>query len=140
MKITNGITREIKEEIIMNKQIRYGVFETNSSSTHSLTMCSNEEFKKWSRGEVLYWGECDKFASREEIIAELKSMKYSWNGKLVYGNVDWDDEDDVCDVFNDERIKTYDEFFDDDYYYTYCRSHTTPGGEEVVVFGYYGYC
>lgn len=32
----------------MKMQIRQGVFETNSSSVHSLTMCSSEEYKKWS--------------------------------------------------------------------------------------------
>ncbi|WP_313584682.1 hypothetical protein [Lacrimispora sp.] len=31
---------------VMKRQIRRGVFETNSSSTHSLTMCSEEEFEK----------------------------------------------------------------------------------------------
>ena len=42
----------------MKKQIRRGVFETNSSSTHSLTMCSEEEFEQWKKGEVLFdaWG------------------------------------------------------------------------------------
>lgn len=29
----------------MKRQIRRGVYETNSSSTHSLTMCSKEEFE-----------------------------------------------------------------------------------------------
>lgn len=31
----------------MKKQIRRGVFETNSSSCHSLTMCSEKEYEKW---------------------------------------------------------------------------------------------
>ena len=38
----------------MKKQIRRGVFETNSSSVHSLTMCSFDEFDKWVRGEVMF--------------------------------------------------------------------------------------
>lgn len=38
----------------MKRQIRRGVFETNSSSTHSLTMCSEEEFEKWKNGEILF--------------------------------------------------------------------------------------
>lgn len=123
----------------MKRQIRHGVFETNSSSTHSLAMCSNDEFEKWSRGEVLYWGDKDKFAAREEIMAELRTMRYSWNNKLIYGDVDWDDEDAVYDVFCDERIKTYNDFFDDYDYNTYAHSYTTPGGEKVIAFGYYGY-
>lgn len=33
--------------------IRRGVFETNSSSTHSLTMCSENEYDKWERGKYI---------------------------------------------------------------------------------------
>ena len=42
----------------MKRQIRRGVYETNSSSTHSLTMCSKEEFEQWKNGELLFdkWG------------------------------------------------------------------------------------
>ena len=29
----------------MKRKIRRGVFETNSSSTHSLTICTEEEFE-----------------------------------------------------------------------------------------------
>lgn len=36
------------------KQIRPGLFETNSSSTHVLTMCSDEDYKAWLDGKLLY--------------------------------------------------------------------------------------
>ena len=29
-------------------------FETNSSSTHSLTICTEEQFEEWKHGEVLF--------------------------------------------------------------------------------------
>lgn len=122
----------------MKRQIRRGVFETNSSSVHSLTMCSAEEYKKWEDGEVLFWGERDKFATKEEIIAELKVME-GWNGGLYYDDVDWDNEDDLHDVFSDEYIKSFDRFFENDWYETYSYRHTTPSGDEVVAFGYYGH-
>lgn len=35
-----------KEIKIMKRQIRRGVFETNSSSVHSLTMCMESDFNK----------------------------------------------------------------------------------------------
>ena len=38
----------------MKRQIRRGVFETNSSSVHSLTMCSGDEYDKWAKGEFVY--------------------------------------------------------------------------------------
>lgn len=37
----------------MKRQVRRGVFETNSSSTHSLTMCSEEEFEAWKRRSII---------------------------------------------------------------------------------------
>ena len=32
------------------KTIRLGTFETNSSSTHSMVICSEEEYEKWANG------------------------------------------------------------------------------------------
>lgn len=122
----------------MKRQIRRGVFETNSSSVHSLTMCSAEEYEKWKNKEVLFWKERDKFGTREEIIAELKTIE-SWHGGLWYANVDWENEDEVHDVFSDEGIMTYDYFFEDYYYETYSYNHTTPSGDKIVAFGYYGH-
>ena len=123
----------------MKKQIRYGVFETNSSSVHSLTMCNGEDYKKWKDGKILYdkWNDC--FITKDEAIEKLKKLK--WNsGELWYPNVNWDNDDEVDKVFKKEKIKTYDEFFDDyDYdYETFVDFYTTPNGEEVVAFGYYG--
>lgn len=36
----------------MKRQIRFGVFETNSSSVHSLTIVSKEEFEKFKNDEL----------------------------------------------------------------------------------------
>ena len=33
----------------MKVSVRQGVFETNSSSVHTLTMCSDSEYKKWEK-------------------------------------------------------------------------------------------
>ena len=37
----------------MKKQIRVGVFETNSSSTHSISICSPEQLKELQDGTCL---------------------------------------------------------------------------------------
>ena len=123
----------------MKRQIRRGVFETNSSSVHSLTMCTYKEYKKWENEEVLYWRDRDKFGTREDIIKELKNARYRWNNELCYPDVNWDDEDEVSDVFSDEGIQTCEEFFDNEYYETFEQRYTTPSGEVVVAFGYYGH-
>ena len=41
------------------KQVRRSVFETNSSSTHSITICTEDEYEKFKSGELMYdsWGE-----------------------------------------------------------------------------------
>lgn len=124
----------------MKRTIRRGVFETNSSSVHSLTMCSNEEYSKWKSEECLYWEEEGVFDTKENIINELKNKRCSWvNKELYYPNTDWNDEDSVYDVFNDEGIQTMKEYFDNGDYETFNNTYTTPNGEVVHAFGYYGH-
>lgn len=123
----------------MKRQIRRGVFETNSSSVHSLTMCSGEEYKKWENGKVLFWREENKFGTREDIIEETQNKRYSWSGELCYPNVNWEDDDEVSDIFSDEGVQTCEEFFDNEWFETFKQRHTTPSGDEVVAFGYYGH-
>ena len=122
----------------MKREVRRGVFETNSSSVHSLTMCSREEYKKWENGEVLYWEEENKFGTKEEIIEEMKKMKWH-DGTPRYEKVNWENEDTVNDIFSDEGIKTCEKYFENDWYETYEKKYTTQNGEEVVAFGYYGH-
>ena len=38
----------------MKKQIRSRVFESNSSSTHSLTITTEDNFTRWKNGELLF--------------------------------------------------------------------------------------
>lgn len=77
------------------------------------------------------WGEDKKFATREEIIEELKNPWCS--------DVNWDDEDRVNDIFSDSDVKTYEEFFENKWFETFEQHYITPGGDEVVAFGYYGH-
>ena len=99
----------------MKEVIRRGIFETNSSSVHSITMCSDDEYSKWKNGEVYY----DRY-----------------NKTLVESNEEIERERE-----EDTRYLTYDEFHDWDYieYETFSDIYTTPSGETVHAFGYYGY-
>lgn len=93
-------------------QIRKGTFETNSSSTHVLCMCSSEEFKKFEKGEYVFDRYSDNFIPKESI----------------------DENDDDADY----RYLDWDEFWDLDYE-TFSDEYTTKHGDKVVAFGYYGY-
>ena len=56
----------------MKQSIRRGVFETNSSSTHSLTMCSEDEYEKWIKGELYFIPDTEEFVNEEEKVKYLQ--------------------------------------------------------------------
>ena len=104
-------------------QIRRNVFETNSSSTHSITICTEDEYEMWKRGEV-YWSRySEEFVSKEEVEEGFNKSK--------------------CDDFNDylyeEGLSTFDRYEDDIEMETYEEHYQTKSGDKIVAFGYYGY-
>lgn len=117
------------------KVIRRGVFETNSSSTHSITMCSRKDYDRWFKGEVFLDWHADSpensFITREEAVERLK--KKSWSARI-----DFNDEDAVNEALWEMGIVTPDKYFGSDYLESYEDSYTTAGGEEVIAFGVYG--
>lgn len=123
----------------MKKQIRRGVFETNSSSVHSLTMCLLDDYSRWEKGELYFHKYDEVFKTREEIIDELKKATRWDSDELRYPNVDWDDEDEVNDIIYHNNYLTEEEYFGNYDIDTFYDIYITPNGEKVVAFGYYGY-
>lgn len=120
------------------KLIRRGTFETNSSSTHSITMCKESDFDKWKNGEM-YWDRWDeKLVSKEEVEKEMAKLKEEFISEHPgYDKDDADWEEELEDYLNsDKEYYTYEEFNDYDYieYETFEDKY-----EGVVAFGYYGY-
>jgi hypothetical protein len=68
----------------MKRQIRRGVFETNSSSVHSLTITSKEEFERFKSGELrMNWR--DKFVdSTSEDFEDEDTKDYENYGGDEY--------------------------------------------------------
>lgn len=112
------------------KTIRVGVFETNSSSTHSITMCMKADFEKFKSGELILHRYNDCLISREKAIETEKGNKYN-------KDVDWDNEEAVNEVLRDD-YKTYEQWCDSDLE-GFEEEFTTPNGDVVVSFGEYGY-
>ena len=87
------LRKEIKN---MKRQIRRGVFETNSSSTHSITLMMKKDYDRWQKGEDLYlyssnWmagfpegcrPENGKLYTKEEVITFLKALDKKWGHDL----------------------------------------------------------
>ena len=135
----------------MKRQIRRGVYETNSSSTHSLTMCSEEEFEQWKNGELLFdeWG-YESFVKANSLSDDDKkyaAQDYE-NNKDEFSK-DWSDlsesakekyytryakENDIVD----EDVKTYEEWRYGDLE-TFVDRYTSKSGDKIVAFGQYGY-
>ena len=109
-------------------QVRKNVFETNSSSTHSLVMAVKSDFDKWEKGEVYYcewaWSDLkDKFESGKFYPVEEVDAYYEAKGE---------ERDIDCFV-------TYEDFCENEYLEVSEYSYTTPGGETVCAVAKYGY-
>ena len=112
-------------------KIRRGVFETNSSSVHSMIICSKAEFEKLNRGELYIntWG--DEVVTREKVIETVS--KYFDRKKLEAMN-----EDDFRDVIRNEGFETLNDWENSDLDY-FEEEYTTEHGDKIVAFGHYGF-
>lgn len=115
------------------KQIRRNTFESNSSSVHTITMCSIDEYEKWKRGELYFNKWDDYFVSKEDIKNEvIKDTSYT--GSLT----DFEEMLVFYKNYYESGIVTEEEYFNNCDYETYCEEYKTNSGETVVAFGYYG--
>lgn len=132
------------------KQIRKNVFETNSSSTHSLTLCSEDEFEKWKKGELLF----DRW---KEVFVESNSIsdEDKLRAKMAYDDTkgeywkDWEFlSDDAKNTWYSKWIKkyrehedyaTYNEYMNEGYLECFVDRYTSKSGDKIVAFGKYGY-
>lgn len=108
-------------------QVRRGLFETNSSSTHSITMCDDSDFEKWKNGLMVY------SKNRERLVPLGDKWYQEWAKKSdAEKEEDWIQYD----------YLTYDQFFNDwdaIEYERFTDSYQTSDGKKVIAFGYYGY-
>lgn len=161
----------------MKIQIRAGVFETNSSSVHSVTICTQEEYEGWE-DDRYYYNNVDKTFSpvddyRQKQIEKMNKVRKSksfkdcaknsyeknmnkfsqpWNSLSAELKEEWynqywrtneckaifdlededrDDEEHMTRaMYNNNYVRVYD---------TFKQEYQTPNGEQIVVFGYWGY-
>lgn len=117
----------------MKETIRRSVFETNSSSVHTLTMCSGKELEQWKNGEILFNPDREEFLPANEV-----------DPKLVYD----DDKDIEFGEGDYEDIASYDMYYDYNGYFRYANDYLeyesfeeskTIEGVKVYCFGYFGH-
>ena len=125
------------------RQIRRGVFETNSSSVHSITMCSEEEFEKFRNGELWHikdnWYLPDAYKDKEWLTPQ--EAREALLASQYFDRADGDpfamDDYEVCKAL-DWAVEPYD-YIGGEWFETYEARYRTPGGETVYAFGYYGH-
>lgn len=114
----------------MKLSVRKGVFETNSSSTHSLTMCSENEFDQWKEGKLLYDSYNEKLVLKEEVF-NIYREDVQYNDKT--------DNEIMDKIYEEREFLTFDQFASDEYLESYWDTYPTNSGEKVVAFGQFGY-
>ena len=113
-------------------QVRKNVFETNSSSTHSLVMAVDSEFSKWENGEVYYCSHWYSWSRPEDKNKFVAGRFYPVEEVDAY----FESIDEERDTYD---FSTYDEFCDSDSLEVEDYSYTTPGGEIIKAVAKYGY-
>lgn len=110
------------------KTIRKGVFETNSSSTHSICICTDEELEAWKNNEIFWDDYNSEFISKKDLLRDTTRTE----GET--------DEDLLEELLRNPRgfdVETFDSYGED--YETFMYDYLTPKGEHINIYCYYGY-
>ena len=137
------------------RQVRRMTFETNSSSTHSITICPQETYEKWCDGRLLFGDWNKDFLEAEELTSydyeEAKAKYESSKGKYYksWDELSAEDRKDYTTeyVLINKKKKSYDEYLTRNEWLvrhnsgteTFSEYYTTNSGDKIVAFGYYGY-
>jgi len=91
----------------MKVQIRQGVFETNSSSTHVLSVMEKSQWDEFKNSEDLFidWGDTRKFLSRDGLWKQYEKICKEYDREPS--------EDDFDEWLCEEGFFNYDEFSDE---------------------------
>ena len=125
--------------------IRTGVWETNSSSVHSLIMTDEDTYKKLERGDLLIGGYNtdfeDEFITYEQAYKALKELfeKYpDLYAEYDITNLDDCDRDYIETIMGQEDIAYTLETYGGDEFEKFEDFYTSPSGDKIVAFGYFG--
>ena len=118
-------------------KVRQSVFETNSSSTHTITMCTEDQFTKWQKNEI-FWDN-----DAEELIDETEMLESIANS---CGQCSVDELLEAKEKSYQEYLKilagydyyTRSSFIELNTYEHFSKKYTSPSGDIVYAFGWYG--
>ena len=126
------------------RTIRYNTFETNSSSTHCITMLDKSDYDHWTNEEIFIdINDGNKVYDLKDVY-ELLKLKYNYQGFESYSEVSlfideviannsWYRDDCEVPISFDQYCEIYDSLEMDTNYFK------TKSGDEVVTICHYGY-
>ena len=143
------------------KQIRKNVFETNSSSTHTLAICTEDEYKDWQDGKLLFnkWNETfvknsinitkqDRKEAEERYTIYKGKYYKDWSElteaereEYTYNYIAQQRRQEKSFSFEEDGL-TYQEFMQDcsnGGLETETSRYTSPSGDKLVITCAYGY-
>lgn len=137
LKANTGIPSESGIDMI---QIRNSIFETNSSSVHSLCVMTRSDYQMWTSGEMFYndcTGDLPDICTRQQALEWLqKNFPEDFDPESSsYWKNNYDSEN---MMLREEGFYEYDFFVDFNDIRT--ADFTTPGGEEIVAICGERYC
>lgn len=122
------------------KNIRSNVFETNSSSTHSITMCSKHTYDQWENGILFFqdWYDDKQWYTFDEMIEHIRNKYGDEEAETICKLKETDIESFISYIHDYDfyTYKSYENFNDSYEHFSDC--FTTDSGEIVIAFGYYG--
>ena len=123
------------------RQIRRNVFETNSSSTHSLTICSKSEYERWGK-DLWFDMDDDEFIPAGWTGDDIENVKQYYeerNGEGTWEGLNQEEQDTELTEYYWSICKDESEWLDKRELETFYTEYTSPSGDEIVIFGRYGY-
>ena len=137
-------------------KVRYGCFETNSSSVHSLIIANEEEYKQLINGELFI--DYNSFISKDEAIEILlnyiadEPQSKEWIREFCENEIELNDVqltkewfaalpiDKLSAILSEfcDGIKSYEDYMNNEYLESYHESYIIPHGDKIHIFGVYG--
>ena len=123
-------------------KIRYGVFETNSSSIHTLSIAQNDEIDKLKREELLVnlgWNRKGYLITYEDALYELIDVihKYGHNDEIEIIN-SGDKEEIYRLMYEYDIAERFNRYLEEEYLEPYEEEFITKSGDRILIFGRYG--
>ena len=113
--------------------IRHGLFETNSSSVHSMTLLTQDEYDKWESGDYYLDLDEGKVLTKGDVEAIVSEYVNHWGDDYPMDEEAFDEILSYKEIYSPDSYEIYTEYLDT-FSYKYNKD-----GHILYAVGYYGY-